>query len=148
MVWLPREEYWRTRAARKVAQKLRRSIVGKIPIERLDTIANIYERALRWILPWDENRYPGIIRGSTELTGMSYAMVKKMRDGSRRVSPKVAKRVADVLQARVDAALPIIAELRAIEAADKVKRAPRGWQVVKERDGIVRDGRGRGARAA
>lgn len=75
-------------------------------------------------------------------------MVKKMRDGSRRISSKTAKRVADVLESRIEAGSAILAELRAIEAADKVKRTPRGWQVVKERDGIVRDGRGRGARAA
>lgn len=127
------------REPQKVSIKIRRSIVA-FPMARRDTTI---ARAITWLLPWSFATYPGLRRGIGELTSVPWSTVRAYRDGRRRLTGRVARIFSDIIRSRCEAGLSICAELDAVEAAYVDNRSkPQGWRVVRERDGVMRDGRG------
>ena len=123
----------------KVERNYPRSIVAR-PRGEVDYPLR---KASLWILPWGRYDYPGIGRGLEELTGIKRGTMKAYRNGRRRITARVARIFIDVIRSRIETGLAIIAELEAIErTAYDHRRNPAGWRVVRERDGVVRDGRG------
>ena len=111
--------------------------------------ATIADRACRWLFPWDFYKYPGIKRGTVQLTGLSWSLIRAIRQGRRTISGDTARILSTLIRSRCAVGLAIAAELDVIAANDvdlrKVKRT--GFVVVRDRgDGVARDARGRGAR--
>lgn len=122
--WLmTREE----RAARRAADRLRRSIVPRRATP--PPTAPLLRRALAWCLPWERSEYPGKGRGSMTLLGerVSYRAVSRWSDGTRPLRTWAALIVADYIEARCRAGLDLVAELRAYREPE---RKPGGFMLV------------------
>lgn len=127
------------RAYEKVPRKYPRSVA---PIHNVSG-RTVTDRAVLWLLPWKITGYPGIAKGIRELTGIAWSTLKGYRTGRRPIPGRVARIFSDIIRSRCEAGLAICAELDAIEANYVSGRAkPQGWQIVRDRDGVVRDGRG------
>jgi len=104
--------------------------------------SNVADSAVRWLIPWTSNDYPGIGRGIEQMTGIPRSSWKHYRYARRRLSKRAASILANVIESRVAAAVLILAELREVERTYVDRRTiPSGWQVVRERGGLVTDGR-------
>jgi len=127
------------RERQNVPRKYERSIVPR-PRMRSDTAL---KRAADWLLPWGLDDYPGIGRGLEQVSGIPRGTMKAYRSGRRRITARVARIFIDILRSRIEAGLAIISELEKIEREYVDKRTlPQGWRVVRDRDGVMKDGRG------
>lgn len=125
------------------AAKHRRSIVSTLS-NRYDTLA---ARALRWALPWTLRGYPGFHRGVMEIIGqrLTFGAVQHWRAGRRRLPVETAERLLDHISARVAIGQGLIDELTRYIAVRRAEpKRLDGCCVVRDRDGVIRDGRGRG----
>ncbi len=123
-----------------VSRKYARSIAPR-PVKERGTAL---DKATRWLVPWGLYDYPGMRRGIAQLIGGLYAWttIRDYRTGHRRISGKCAAVFASVIEQRCAVGLAIAAELREIERTYVDGRTkPSGWQVVRDRGGIVTDGR-------
>lgn len=108
----------------------------------------LLDRAVRWLLPWELREYPGLGLGSTEmLPDLSHYTVLAYRKGTRRLAPRVAGQVADMIEAECNRGLALVDELRKVQA--EPNRVPAGFRAVKDwnGDGVVTDARGKRRRA-
>lgn len=119
-------------------RKWARSIV---PRPRNTVSKTLMERVSEWLLPWELSDYPGKRRGMAELLGISWLTVREYRRGRRPLPKRLAVRLLAAVGARVAAGELLLAELRQLEASYADRRRARGWQIVKDRAGLVRDGR-------
>lgn len=132
-----------TRPARRAYQKYIRKFPRSIAARQLSEHETLSYRAVYWLLPWGLIDYPGIRRGIVELTGIPWGTIKDYRNGRRHLTARVARIFIDIIRSRCEAGQAIIAELEAIEASYVNGRSkPSGWRIVRDRDGVVRDGRG------
>lgn len=129
---------------RDMAGNSRRSIVP----EHRSRYATLFARALRWLIPWNRSDFPGLMRGALDLVRRpvgGWSGIQHWRSGRRPLPPDIAVMFSAIIRARCMSGLHIADELDAYASAVPT-RQPSGWQVVRERDGITRDGRWRGAR--
>lgn len=129
------------RDRQKVITKIPRSVASYARASR----RTLADKAVAWLLPWSFYSYPGIHRGLFELTGIAVNTLRTYRTGHRQMTSRVALILADVIRTRCAAGLELVNELEASAAAYEASRrvkVPTGWQVVRERNGVVRDGRG------
>lgn len=129
-------------APAREGQKVSRKITRSLAVDPKGKRGSAVDDAVFWLIPWRFYEFPGLQRGITELTGVSWATVRDYRNGRRRVTARTAKIFADAIESRIEAGLLIVAELRHIERTYVPGTLqPRGWRVVRERDGEIRDGR-------
>jgi hypothetical protein len=126
-----------------------RSISAPLLCDRHTLVA----RAIRWIIPWSRDTFPGLRAGIREVLGrptIAWATVQGWRAGRSRISADDAERFAHFIRARSEHGLSIAGELEEYVAKRRAEpRRPRGFQVVRKRDGpgsIPRDGRNRRGR--
>ncbi len=107
-----------------------------------------FERLAPWTWHRGYNPYPGRIKLILSMLGGSYAWSTVFNWAKGKAKPSVfaCLRFAEILEARAEGDLACAAELRrlAAEGANYV-RQPRGFEIVKDRHGIMTDGRGCGA---
>ena len=110
-------------------------------------MGTLFDRSLRWLLPWEFREYPGIARGAAQaLPLLSSWTIRAVRRGRRRLMPHVAAHLADMIEADCQRGMALVAELRAVEA--EPNRVPKGFREVKDwGDGVVTDARGKRRRA-
>jgi hypothetical protein len=132
------------RPARKYRDRDKRSISAPLLCDRHTLVA----RAIRWIIPWSRDTFPGLRAGIREVLGRStiaWATVQGWRAGRSRISADDAQRFAHFIRTRSERGLELATELEAYAAARRAEpRRPRGFEVVRDRGGVVRDGRYRG----
>lgn len=70
--------------------------------------------ALAWLIPWDADNYPGIIRGARTLLGRVWdsATLWRWRMGRTRAPPDVALALAVEIEKRCEVGMAIAAQLR------------------------------------
>jgi len=106
------------------------------PLTERDTLV---EHAVRWILRWTVRNYPGVRRGIVELFGgrASYSAIKGWRTGRRRMPADYAELLGRYIRTRAERGLELAKELDDYAAKRRAEpRRPRGFEVVRERDGI------------
>jgi len=77
-------------------------------------------------------------------TGHPIRTIRNWLSGHRVMPAVVCRRLADALRARAEADMAVVARLEAeADRLEKRGRIPRGFEVVRERNGVVKDGRPR-----
>ena len=101
-------------------------------------------------MPWPRDTFPGMRAGVREILGrptIAWATVQGWRAERSRMPADAAERLAHFIRARSEHGIALARELEAYAAQRRAEpRKPRGFQIVRERDGVVRDGRWRGGR--
>jgi hypothetical protein len=105
---------------------------------------------MRWIIPWSRDTFPGLRAGLREVLGrptIAWATVQGWRAERSRIPADDAERLAHFIRARSEHGLALAKELYEYSAQRRAEpRRPRGFQIVRERDGVMTDGRWRGGR--
>jgi hypothetical protein len=110
-------------------------------------VAHATRRAVAAIWPWRRNEYPGrlpllheLLRGYTRRSILSWI------SGQRTAPADALARLAAHARSRSVALGQIADELDSLAKGRPARQKPAGWEVVKDRGGVVKDGRGRGGR--
>jgi hypothetical protein len=134
----------RCRGPRNHLNRDKRSISAPLLCDRHTLVA----RAIRWIIPWSRDTFPGLRAGIREVLKrptVAWATVQGWRAGRSRISADDAERFAHFIRTRSERGLALAQELEEYAAKRRVEpRRPRGFEIVRDRDGVVRDGRYRG----
>jgi hypothetical protein len=134
----------RSRGPRKYLNRDKRSISAPLLCDRHTLVA----RAIRWIIPWSRDTFPGLRAGIREVLGrptIAWATVQGWRAGRSRISADDAQRFAHFIRMRSQHGLVLAQELEEYAAKRRAEpRRPRGFEIVRDRGGVVRDGRYRG----
>ena len=124
----------------------RRSVFAPLLCDRHTLAA----RAIRWAIPWSRETFPGMRAGVREILGrpsIAWATVQGWRAERSRMPADYAERLAIYIRVRSEHGMALARELEEYVAKRRAEpRRPRGFQIVRERDGVVRDGRWRGGR--
>ena len=96
---------------------------------------------------WGLRHYPGILRGIFETLGARWAVnsIQSWRKGHRNPSKEAVLAVFVAMNSRLSAGQAIADRLK-VQLDAWPERQPSGFCLVKERDGVIRDGRGKGGR--
>jgi hypothetical protein len=109
----------------------------------------LFDRALCWSWPWTRRGYPGLRRGLLASLPGSYTWpaVRHWRTGRTPIPAAVADAMAAQVEARCEAGLALVAELRAHAAAQRAMSRPaRGCCQVDASTGRDRRGNWRAGR--
>ena len=110
-------------------------------------LAERQRSALETILPFRRLEYPGrtpllrAISGARKLNAV-YAWFK----GTSLIGHEALERIVAYARSQAVALNNAADELERMDKERAARRKPSGWQVVRDRNGVVKDGRGRGGR--
>ena len=136
------QEPTRPRVWRTFPEHIRKFPRSLVPRPTKDNRSNLYIAATRWLAPWDSRDYPGHMAACVEASGAPWDTCRGYQRGTRRLAGAVATRLADLIEARCNAGLSIVRELREYAQSYRHGNAERrGFCEVKERDGVATDGR-------
>jgi hypothetical protein len=111
----------------------------------------VMAQVIRYIAPWRRWEYRGIKATIREVVGypITATCIQDWRSGRRNPSPEFLEKFAARLEMLAVVAASLAAAVRDMLPHSYARqRRPRGFCVVRDRDGtgMLRDGRGRGAR--
>lgn len=128
-----------SRPAVRHARKHPRTIAPPLLPTR-DTLA---DRAIRWLLPWTMDSYPGRQRGIVEILNgaVGWYAVRGWKTGRRTLPTWAARRVAEAIETRCMHGWALVQELRSYaDVADATPRKLHGFCAVDESTGADRRG--------
>ena len=120
---------------------------------KLVSQATILKSALDRLAPWvrrgpKANPYPGRYKLIISLLSgaVSWSSFASWLHGNRPIPASIAYRLAEILEARIECDAACAAELRRLgRENDHVTRRAGGFEIVRDRNGIMTDGRGSGS---
>jgi hypothetical protein len=125
-------------------KRRRRSIVAPLLCDRHTLAA----RAIRWAIPWSRDTFPGLRAGVREILRrptIAWATVQGWRADRSCMPSDDAEMLARFIRWRAEQGMALAKELEEYAAKRRAEpRRPRGFEVVRDRGGVVRDGRYRG----
>lgn len=114
-----------------------------VPRRTPSASSTLLARASTWLLPWTRDEYPGRHKGIVlALKGCrAFGTLRAYAKGKRRLPEAIALMLADLIRARVEAGLALVAELEAYAARPSPGRRRRGFMRVDQATGL--SGRGK-----